>query len=158
MRYNKKKLRKQNNNLNIIYPPLVEQMYKFMHEIDNSLTKQDVYKKAIEINFIDQQGNPTKWAIEQGYIAEAPTAEEAQEKLNKINPTELSDQADKDLDAVFSRMPDSAFKWVESEEQYAMDQQELEKAILSALKDGSLSPVGRKHWLEVLADINTRKD
>lgn len=32
MRYNKKKLRKQNNNLNIIYPPLVEQMYKFMHE------------------------------------------------------------------------------------------------------------------------------
>lgn len=144
MRYNKKKLRKQNNNLNIIYPPLVEQMYKFMHEKDKSLTKQDVYKKAIEINFIDQQGNPTKWALEQGYIKEMPTVEE---------PT-----SDKDLDNVFSRMPNSAFKWVESEGQYAMDQQELEKAILSALKDGSLSPVGRKHWLGVLADINTRKD
>lgn len=111
---------------------------------DKSLTKQDVYKKAIEINFIDQQGNPTKWALEQGYIKEMPTVEE---------PT-----SDKDLDNVFSRMPNSAFKWVESEGQYAMDQQELEKAILSALKDGSLSPVGRKHWLGFLADINTRKD
>ena len=125
--------------MNIIYPPLVEQMYKFMHEIDKSLTKQDVYKKAIENNMIDYQGNPTKEAIEKGYIQEVPTGKE---------PT-----SDKDLDNVFSRMPDSAFKWVESEGQYAMDQQELKKAILSALKDGSLSPVGRKHWLEVLAKI-----
>lgn len=125
--------------MNIIYPPLVEQMYKFMHEIDKSLTKQDVYKKAIENNMIDYRGNPTKEAIEKGYIQEVPTGKE---------PT-----SDKDLDNVFSRMPDSAFKWVKSEGQYAMDQQELKKAILSALKDGSLSPVGRKHWLEVLAKI-----
>lgn len=125
--------------MNIIYLPLVEQMYKFMHEINKSLTKQDVYKKAIENNMIDYQGNPTKDAIEKGYIQEVPTGKE---------PT-----SDKDLDNVFSRMPDSAFKWVKSEGQYAMDQQELKKAILSALKDGSLSPVGRKHWLEVLAKI-----
>lgn len=125
--------------MNIIYPPLVEQMYKVMHEIDKSLTKQDVYKKAIEENFIDKQGNPTKWALEKGYIKEKPTVNE---------PT-----SDKDLYNVFSRMPDSAFKWIKSEGQYAMDQQELKKAILLALKDGSLSPVGRKHWLEVLAKI-----
>lgn len=125
--------------MNIIYPPLVEQMYKFMRQAGMNVTKQDVYKKAIEANMIDQQGNPTKEAIEKGYIQEVPTGKE---------PT-----SDKDLDNVFSRMPDSAFKWVESEGQYVMDQQELKKAILSALKDGSLSPVGRKHWLEVLAKI-----
>lgn len=144
--------------MNIIYPPLVEQMYKFMHEIDKSLTKQDVYKKAIKENFIDEQGNPTKWALDNGLVTEASTIEEARNKLNQIKPQVIEDQADADLENVFSRMPDSAFKWVESEKQYAMDQQELKKAILSALKDGSLSPVGRKHWLEVLADINSRKD
>lgn len=125
--------------MNIIYPPLVEQMYTFMRQAGMNVTKQDIYKKAIEANMIDQQGNPTKEAIEKGYIQEVPTGKE---------PT-----SDKDLDNVFSRMPDSAFKWVESEGQYVMDQQELKKAILSALKDGSLSPVGRKHWLEVLAKI-----
>lgn len=144
--------------MNIVYPPLVEQMYKFMHKIDKSLTKQDVYKKAIEINMIDQQGNPTKWALDNGLVSEANTIEEARNKLNQINPQEIKDQVDADIDNVFSRMPDSAFKWVESEKQYAIDQQELKKAILSALKDGSLSRVGRKHWLEVLANINSQED
>lgn len=125
--------------MNIIYPPLVEQMYKFMRQAGMNVTKQDIYKKSIEANMIDQQGNPTKWAIEKGYIQEVPTVKE---------PT-----SDKDLDNVFSRMPDSAFTWIESQGSYAMDTAELKKAILSALKDGSLSPVGRKHWLEVLAKI-----
>lgn len=139
--------------MNIIYPPLVEQMYKFMRQAGMNVTKQDVYKKAIETNMIDQQGNPTKEAIEKGYIAEFPTAEEAQDKLNKINPTAIRNQVDNDLNTVFHRMPKSAFTWIESEGSYAINQQELKKAILSALKDGSLSPVGRKHWLEVLAKI-----
>lgn len=139
--------------MNIIYPPLVEQMYKFMRQAGMNVTKQDVYKKAIEANMIDQQGNPTKWAIEQGYIAEFPTAEEAQDKLNKINPTAIRNQVDNDLNTVFHRMPKSAFTWIESEGSYAINQQELKKAILSALKDGSLSPFGRKHWLEILAKI-----
>lgn len=125
--------------MNIIYPPLVEQMYKFMRQAGMNVTKQDVYKKSIEANMIDQQGNPTKWAIEKGYIQEVPTVKE---------PT-----SDKDLDNVFSRMPDSAFTWIESQGSYAMDTAELKKAILSALKDGSLSPTGRQHWLEVLAKI-----
>ena len=125
--------------MNIIYPPLVEQMYKFMRQAGMNVTKQDVYKKAIEANMIDYQGNPTKEAIEKGYIQEVPTVKE---------PT-----SDKDLDNVFSRMPDSAFTWIESQGSYAMNTAELKKAILSALKDGSLSPVGRKHWLEVLAKI-----
>ena len=140
--------------MNIIYPPLVEQMYKFMHEIDKNVTKQDVYKKAIEANMIDQQGNPTKWAIEQGYIAEIPTVNKRQAKLNKTRSTTSSD---KDLDAVFSRMPPSAFTWIESQGSYAMDTAELKKAILSALKDGNLSATGRKNWLKTLDEINLRE-
>lgn len=141
-------------NMNIVYPPLVEQMYKFMHKLDKPLTKQDVYKKAIEFNMIDQQGNPTQWALDNGYISEARTPQEA----HSINPVEVERTAGTDLDNVFRRMPSTAFSWVEKENQYAIDCKELKKAILSAAKDGSLSPVGRKHWLEVLADINSRKD
>lgn len=140
--------------MNIIYPPLVEQMYKFMHEIDKNVTKQDVYKKAIEANMIDYQGNPTKWAIKHGYIAEIPTVNERQAKLNKTSSTTSSD---KDLDEVFSRMPPSAFTWIESQDSYAMDTAELKKAILSALKDGNLSATGRKNWLKTLDEINLRE-
>lgn len=145
-------------NMNIVYPPLVEQMYKFMHKIDKSLTKQDVYKKAIEINMIDQQGNPTKWALDNGLVSEANTIEEARNKLNQINPQEIKDQVDADIDNVFSRMPRDAFKYLNEHDGYAINCRELKKAILSALKDGSLSPIGRKHWLEVLADINSQED
>ena len=145
-------------NMNIVYPPLVEQMYKLMHKIDKSLTKQDVYKKAIEVNLIDQQGNPTKWALDNGLVSEANTIEEARNKLNQINPQEIKDQVDADIDNVFSRMPRDAFKYLNEHDGYAINCRELKKAILSALKDGSLSLIGRKHWLEILADINSRKD
>lgn len=144
--------------MNIVYPPLVEQAYQMMKQLNKNVSKQEIYKKLIEINMIDQQGNPTKWALDNGLVSEANTIEEARNKLNQINPQEIKDQADADIDNVFRRMPDSAFKWVESEKQYAMDQKELKKAILSALKDGSLSPISRKHWLEVLADINSQED
>ena len=143
-------------NMNIVYPPLVEQAYQMMKQLNKNVSKQEIYKKLIEINMIDQQGNPTKWALDNGLVSEANTIEEARNKLNQINPQEIKDQVDADIDNVF--MPDSAFKWVESEKQYAMDQKELKKATLSALKDGSLSPISRKHWLEVLADINSQED
>lgn len=145
-------------NMNIIYPPLVEQMYEFMYKIDKSLTKQDVYKKAIKENFIDEQGNPTKWALDNGLVSEANTIEEARNKLNQINPQEIKDQVDADIDNIFRRMPKEAFKYLNEHDGYAINCRELKKAILSALKDGSLSPVGRKHWLEVLADINSQED
>lgn len=144
--------------MNIVYPPLVEQMYKFMHKIDKSLTKQDVYKKAIEVNLIDQQGNPTKWALDNGLVSEANTIEEARNKLNQINPQEIKDQVDADLDNVFRRMPKDTFKYLNEHDGYAINCRELKKAILSALKDGSLSPIGRKHWLEALANINSQED
>lgn len=112
--------------MNIIYPPLVEQMYKFMRQAGMNVTKQDVYKKAIEANMIDQQGNPTKEAIEKGYIQEVPTVKE---------PT-----SDKDLDNVFSRMPDSAFTWIESQGSYAMDTAELKKGYSISFKRWKFVP------------------
>lgn len=131
-------------NMNIVYPPLVEQAYQMMKQLNKNVSKQEIYKKLIEINMIDQQGNPTKWALDKGYISEAS------------QPAE--DETDADINNVFRRIPKDAFKYLNEHDGYAINCRELKKAILSALKDGSLSPIGRKHWLEILADINSRKD
>ena len=55
-------------NMNIVYPPLVEQAYQMMKQLNKNVSKQDVYKKLIEINMIDQQGSPTKWALDNGLV------------------------------------------------------------------------------------------
>lgn len=131
-------------NMNIVYPPLVEQAYQMMKKLNKNVSKQEVYKKLIEVNMIDQQGKPTKWALDNGLISEVSTP--------------VEDETNADINNVFSRMPVSAFRWKNKHDGYAIDSTELKKAILSALKDGSLSPIGRKHWLEVLADINSQED
>ena len=143
--------------INIVYPPLVEQAYTMMKKLNKNVSKQEVYRKLIEVNMIDQQGKPTKWALDNGLICEVSTIEEARNKLNQINPQKIEDQADADIDNVFRRMPPNAFRWKNEHDGYAIDSIELKKAILSALKDGSLSPIGRKHWLQVLADINSQE-
>ena len=53
---------------NIIYPLLVEDAYKFTRKQGFNLTKAELYKKLIEANFIDEQGNATQWAIDQGFV------------------------------------------------------------------------------------------
>ncbi|MCZ3526367.1 hypothetical protein L2821_03245 [Lactobacillus gasseri] len=144
--------------MNIVYPPLVEQAYQMMKKLNKNVSKQEIYKKLIETNMIDQQGNPTKWALDNGLVSEFNTIEEARNKLNQISPQKIEDQVDADINNVFSRVPVSAFRWKNEHDGYAIDSAELKKAILSALKDGSLSPIGRKHWLEVLADINSQEN
>ena len=85
--------------MNIVYPPLVEQAYQMMKQLNKNVPKQEIYKKLIEINMIDQQGNPTKWALDNGLVSEANTIEEARKKLNQINPQEIKDQVDADINS-----------------------------------------------------------
>lgn len=55
---------------NIFYPPLVEDAYKFTRKQGFNLSKAELYKKLIEANFIDEHGNATQWAIDQGFVKE----------------------------------------------------------------------------------------
>ncbi len=98
--------------MNIVYPPLVEQAYQMMKKLNKNVSKQEVYKKLIETNMIDQQGKPTKWALDNGLVSEVRTIEEARNKLNQINPQKIEDQVDADINNVFSRMPKDAFKYL----------------------------------------------
>lgn len=52
----------------IKYPMLVEQSYKFLKEAGFEVTKAEVYRKMIEANIIDRNGNPTDEAIREGWV------------------------------------------------------------------------------------------
>lgn len=132
-------------NMNIVYPPLVEQAYQMMKQLNKNVSKQEIYKKLIEINMIDQQGNPTKWALEQGFIAKAST------------PQEIASQGDPDLMEVFGRMPDDAFVY-DKENGWLYKASNLTKAIKDALKDTNLTPNGRKRWTKALNLLTPRED
>ncbi|KRK90923.1 hypothetical protein FC88_GL001616 [Companilactobacillus futsaii JCM 17355] len=46
----------------------MEDAYKFTRKQGFNLSKAELYKKLIEANFIDKQGNATQWAIDQGFV------------------------------------------------------------------------------------------
>lgn len=50
-------------DFNIQYPTLVEQSYQFMKQLKPDVTKQEVYLQMVESNLIDEDGNPTTFAI-----------------------------------------------------------------------------------------------
>lgn len=56
--------------MNIIYPPLVEESYKFILEQGIDVPKAEVYKMLVKKGVITQTGEPTKEAIKQGIVAE----------------------------------------------------------------------------------------
>jgi hypothetical protein len=54
--------------MKIIYPPLVEQAYGELRAMGLDVTKDRVYRMMINKDLIDQQGQPTKWALDKGYV------------------------------------------------------------------------------------------
>jgi len=56
--------------MNIIYPPLVEESLSY-HFSDNKIVLEDkvlMYQSMIEAGVIDEQGFPTKEALEKGWV------------------------------------------------------------------------------------------
>lgn len=86
-------------DFNIQYPTLVEQSYQFMKQLKPDVTKQEVYLQMVESNLIDEDGNPTAFAIKNHLvdIKEAP----------KLTPEQQEDQ---DTQQVFKYMKKENFK------------------------------------------------
>lgn len=125
------------------YPPLVEQGYEFLKKIQPSITKQEVYKQMVVCNMIDEEGNPTDFAIKEGLVESVP---------NENIPDDSPTQDDTDLLAVFGRMKPEDFKEIDGTDQFAIEVKPLAKAIKEALADDTLSAKGRKAWTKVLED------
>lgn len=63
------------DDFNVIYPPLVEQAFEFTQKVDGlkDITKAELYKKLVIEGLLDENGNPTKKALEQGLVKQSKT-------------------------------------------------------------------------------------
>ena len=62
------------------YTPWVGQCYQAVKKYDPSATKLQVYKELVKNKLIDKEGNPTDFAIKNGYIAVEDDPESNKEK------------------------------------------------------------------------------
>ena len=62
------------------YSPLVEEDYQALKKYHPSITKRQVYKVMVKSKLIDKEGNPTDFAIKNGYIAVEDDPESNKEK------------------------------------------------------------------------------
>lgn len=129
-------------DFNIKYPTLVEQSYEFMKQLKPSVTKQKVYLLLVENNMIDEDGHPTKYAINNHLVEvkEAPKLTQEQ-------------QDDQDLQQVFKYMRKENFKDADDPEDCYIEAKPLISAIKKALADGLLSEDGQSKWSKVLKDL-----
>lgn len=126
----------------IKYPTLVEQSYKFMKQLKPDLTKQEVYLLLVENNMIDENGHPTKYAIE-NHLVEAKEEPELTQ----------GQQDDQDLQQVLKYMKKENAKDADDPEDCYIEAKPLISAIKKALADGSLSEDGQSKWSGVLKDL-----
>ena len=129
-------------NFNIKYPTLVEQSYEFMKQLEPSVTKQEVYLQLVEGNMIDEDGSPTKYAID-NHLVEV-------EEVPKLTQEQQDDQ---DFQQVFKYMKKENFKDADDPEDCYIEAKPLISAIKKALAEGSLSTDGQQKWSGVLKDL-----
>lgn len=130
-------------DFNIKYPTLVEQSYQFMKQIKPDVTKQEVYLQMVQNNLIDENGNPTEFAIKNKLVSVAQAPQ----------PDQQLTQEDIDTQNVFKYMNPSDVINADNPDKCLIKSVPLINAIKKALKDGSLSAQGRKSWSKALIDL-----
>ncbi|WP_195923367.1 hypothetical protein [Lactobacillus crispatus] len=131
------------------YTPLVKDMQKDLKKKGFKISLEQTYQKLVKANFIDVDGNPTKWTIENGYVCVEYSYPQGMQASQ-----EQQDQAD--VLEVLNRLPQSAVHYNDVPDLSKIETKPLKKAIKSALNDDALSAAGRKKWKNVLKDIESR--
>lgn len=54
--------------MKVVYPSLVEQQHEFMLSQGREVGRAEIYKRMVETNMIDENGEPTQFAINKGYV------------------------------------------------------------------------------------------
>lgn len=55
--------------MKVVYPSLVEQQHEFMLSQGREVGRAEIYKYMVENNMIDENGEPTQFAIDNGYVS-----------------------------------------------------------------------------------------
>lgn len=124
------------------YTPLVKSMQKDLKKQGYHLSLEQTYQYLLKANFIDADGQPTKWAIENGYVG-----------IEYSYPQGMLTQDKNDMLTVLGYLPQSAIHYNDRPNLSGVDKEPLKKAIKQALHDDVLSSDGRKKWKNVLLDL-----
>ena len=128
------------------YTPLVKDMQKDLKKQGYHFSLEQTYQHLLKANFIDADGQPTKWAIDNGYVGVEYTYPQGM-------PT---DQGQADIMEVLNRLPQSAIHYNDRPDLSKIDKKPLIKAIKSAFHDDVLSSDGRRKWKKVLLDLEKK--
>lgn len=128
------------------YTPLVKSMHKDLKKKGFNLSLEQTYQKLLKANFIDAGGQPTKWAIENGYVGVEYTYPQGMQ----------ANQDQADIMEVLNRLPQSAIHYNDRPNLSGIDKEPLKKAIKQALHDKVISADGRKKWKNILKDIESK--
>lgn len=124
------------------YTPLVKSMQKDLKKQGYHLSLEQTYQYLLKANFIDADGQPTKWAIENGYVG-----------IEYSYPQGMPTQDESDFLTVLGYLPQSAIHYNDRPNLSGIDKEPLKKAIKQALHDDAISINGRKKWKNVLLDL-----
>ncbi|MBD0968122.1 hypothetical protein HYQ59_1913 [Lactobacillus crispatus] len=124
------------------YTPLVKDMQKNLKKQGYHLSLEQTYQYLLKANFIDADGQPTEWAIENGYVG-----------VEYYYPQGMLTQDESDMLTVLRYLPQNAIHYNDRPNLSGIDKEPLKKAIKQALHDDALSINGRKKWKNVLLDL-----
>ena len=127
------------------YTPLVKDMHKDLKKQGYHFSLEQTYQHLLKANFIDADGQPTKWAIENGYVG-----------VEYTYPQGMPTQDESDILTVLGYLPQSAIHYNDRPNLSGIDKEPLKKAIKQALHDKVLSADGRKKWKNILKDIEAK--
>lgn len=124
------------------YTPLVKDMQKNLKKQGYHLSLEQTYQYLLKANFIDADGQPTEWAIENGYVG-----------VEYTYPQGMLTQDESDMLTVLGYLPQNAIHYNDRPNLSGIDKEPLKKAIKQALHDDAISINGRKKWKNVLLDL-----
>ena len=127
------------------YTPLVKSLCRDLKKKGFNLSLEQTYQRLLKANFIDADSQPTKWAIENGYVG-----------VEYTYPQGMPTQDESDILKALGYLPQSSIHYNDRPNLSGIDKEPLKKAIKQALHDKVLSADGRKKWKNILKDIESK--
>ena len=72
--------------MKVVYPSLVEQFYEGLKSEGVSVGKDEVYRTMVETNLIDENGVPTQYALDNGFIKCVDNEPESLAEFKELYP------------------------------------------------------------------------
>lgn len=121
-----------------------------------NLSREQTYQYLLKANFINTEGEPTEWAIKNGYVGVEYTYPQGMPITNgqSVDDQRIEfTQDENDILTVLGYLPQNAIHYNDRHNLSGIDKEPLKKAIKQALHDDVLSSDGRRKWKKVLLDL-----